>query len=290
MKYFVFCLCVFFFSPMCAAKQTLVVWEKNYHSPFFKESLQNMVTLTDEEFGEVELVPSQKMEQGRAFAELVKGNIDVFIGGADTDRESLANAIYVPIDRGLLGFRVCLKHSQTPPFSNIHSVEQFQETNFTIGLGTHWPDTAVYRLNGFKVITSPVYDSLFAMLRNKRFSCFSRGVNEIEGEAGRFQENSIVTDDKLIFIYPNADFIFVSPKNAKLHKRLSIGMGRSIEDYSFFDLFNKYHQDKLLKYGIYERKLLVLNNNQLSNKALSAINRFGIASFVVPPLDAVNNQ
>jgi len=265
--------------------EQIVVWDRNYDKPFLKETLQNITQLTSEEYGEIEIVSSAKMEQGRAFAELIKGNIDVFIASADINRELQANPIYVPLDRGLLGFRLCLVNKSARTFEHINTPSQFSQNNLSVGLGSHWPDRAVYEDNGFEVVTSPVYNSLFEMLKLKRFDCFSRSVNEIDSEIKRFKETAIIADPHIIFIYPNADFIYISPNNQNLHKRLSAGIGLAIEDNSYFDVFEKYYESTLLKHGIYERKLMIIKNQQLSPAAFSAINRFGIASFVRQPLE-----
>lgn len=267
-----------------------MVWERNYNNPFFQETLQNITRLAEEEFGEVTLVSSKKMEQGRAFAELLKGNIDVFIGSADAKREVSAKAIYVPLDRGLLGFRVCLVNKNSPKFDKIKTPLDFIQRNLKVGLGSHWPDRFIYEENGFKVITSPVYDSLFEMLKLDRFDCFSRSVNEIAIEVERFKETDIVQDDHIVFIYPNADFIFTNLKNESLQKRLDLGVNLSIEDNSFYEIFEKYFEATLMKNGIYERKLMIINNARLTPDARAAINRFGIASFVLQPLPSPSNK
>lgn len=277
-------LFILLFSQSVLSKSEIVVWERNYGTPFFLSSLQNLTRLTEDEFGPATLVPSEKMEQGRAFVELLKGNIDVFIAAADERREQLANPIYVPLDRGLLGFRVCLVNKQASSFKDVSTTEQFIEGKLSIGLGTHWPDTSIYEKNGFEVVTSPVLDSLFNMLDNKRFDCFSRSVNEVQAEIEQYKNTNITLDENLVFIYPNGTFIYVSPKNPRLHRRLSTGVGLSIEDASYFDIFEEYFSNALLKHGIYERKLLLMENPNISSHALSSINNFGIASFVNQPL------
>lgn len=275
-------LCVFACNH-CLAATEVIVWERNLNNPFLKTTLQNLLELTNEDFEQVKIVPSEKMEQGRAFSELIKGNIDIFIAAADSRREALANPIYVPLDRGLLGFRVCLINKQSSRIKAVSSLSEFQEKKLTVGSGTHWPDTQVFQANGFSVVTSPVLSSLFNMLKNQRYDCLSRSVNEINKELLNLKDTDIIAEDRLLFIYPNADFIFVSPENPRLHRRLSYGIGRSLENNSYYEIFDQFFEKILVKHGIYHRKLIILNNEQISPKALSAINRFGIASFSTDP-------
>ena len=278
------------FFSFAARATDVVVWERNYNNPFFKQTLLNISQLTESDFESINFVPSKRMEQGRAFAELLKGNIDIFIAAADAKREKLAKPIYVPIDRGLLGFRVCLVNKSATGFTGINSPEDFVNRQLTIGLGSHWPDRQIYESNGFSVVTSPVLDSLFSMLEKNRFDCFSRSVNEVSEELKNYNGNQIKADDNIVFIYPNADFIFVNPKNPRLHRRLSYGMGRALENKSFYQIFDTFFNSQLKEQGIYKRRLLILQNEQISAKALSAINRFGIASFASKPIESDNKE
>lgn len=266
------------------AKEKIIVYHRNFENPFLYKSLKNFADLSKDDFGDYELVKSKDMEQGRAFAELVKGNIDVLITAPTEQRENQANAIYVPLDRGLLGFRICMVNKEQNQFNAIQSANQFIRKQLSIGLGAHWPDRAIFEDNGFNVITSPVHQSLYSMLASKRFDCLTRSINEIDNELSEYKDMGLVADQELVFIYANADFIFINPKNKKLHQRLSTGLGYSIEDNSFYEVFDEFYENELRKHNIYERRLVFLDNNNVSHKALSAINRFGIASFVASPL------
>lgn len=276
------------------SQEKIVVYNRNIDNAFLQESISNILELSVENYGEYEIVASADMEQARAFAELLKGNIDIVVAAPTKEREELAKTIYVPIDRGLLGFRLCMVHADAKPYSSINTPNQFIRQKLSIGLGSNWPDRAIFEENGFNVITSPVKESLFAMLENKRFDCFSRSVNEIRIELKQHKSKPLVADDKLVFIYPNSDFMFINPKDDSVYSRVSLGVGLALENNSYYDIFDKHYGDILLENGIYERKLIFLSNNTLSPRALSAINRFGMASFVEQigtqtPLNSVSN-
>lgn len=245
--------------------------------------LQNLNELTKHSHGELRFITSQEMEQERAFAELSKGNIDVIIAAPDTNRETESKVIYVPIDRGLLGFRLCLVNKSAPLFDKINTPQDFISNKYSVGLGSHWPDRLIYETNGLKVVHSPIYEQLFPMLRSKRFHCFSRSISEIDDELAKFQDYDITSDEKVVFIYPNADFIFVNPNKPELYAQLNDGVRAALENRSFHSIFDQHFANTLLEHGIYERKLLILENKQISDTALQAINDFGIASFVRAP-------
>jgi hypothetical protein len=274
----------FLVSGYVGAKEKIVFYHRNFDNPFLHKSLKNFADLSKDDFGDYELVKSKDMEQGRAFAELVKGNIDVLITAPTEQREKQAKAIYVPLDRGLLGFRICMINKEQNQFGAIQSANQFISKQLSVGLGAHWPDRAIFEDNGFNVITSPVHKSLYSMLASKRFDCLTRSINEINNEVDQYSDMGLAADHELVFIYANADFIFINPKNKKLHQRLSTGVGYAIENNSFYEIFDEFYENELSKHRIYERKLVFLDNNKVSHKALSAINRFGIASFVTSPL------
>lgn len=266
------------------SKEQIVVYSRNYDNSFLLKSIRNFAALSKDEFGGYELVKSPDMEQGRAFAELVKGNIDIMVSSPTEKREQQADAIYVPIDRGLLGFRICMVNKSKAKFSAIQSANQFIQRSLSVGLGSHWSDRRVFEDNGFKVITSPVHESLFHMLQNNRFDCLPRSINEINAELEQHANKGLIDDQELVFIYPNADFIFINPSKKKLHNRISAGVGKAIENNTFYEIFDEYYENELRKHNIYSRKLVFLQNDNMTPAALSAINRFGIASFVFNPV------
>lgn len=269
------------------ASQKIVVWQENYNDPFILQSLQNIASLASSELGDYEFVASKKMNASEAFEALEAGNIDLFVGGINSEREVVATPVYVPLDRGLLGYRICLTNKNKPLNVSFKTPMHVIQESIHIGILENLIDTNVYQENGFKVSSGNSYSSLVNMLKSQVFDCFSRSINEINLEALSLQMHKkgselIEIDNKMIFIYPSANFIFTSSSNKKLHQGLSIGIGRAIENDSYYSIFNEHYANILLKHGIYERKLIFMSNYDMSYQALSAINRFGIASFHHP--------
>ncbi len=193
------------------ANEELVLYNRNFNSPFVKASIDNLTNLSNKSRTQISIVASDDMEQKAAFGTLVKGEIDIFVGSPTVERENRAPMIYVPLDRGLLGFRLCLVHKSAAKFKSIGNPAQFIQKKLTVGLGTYWPDKHIFEENGFEIVDSPVHQSLFTMLQNKRFDCFSRSIIEIDQELIDHKNKQVELDTELVFVYPNADFIFINP-------------------------------------------------------------------------------
>ncbi|WP_395338320.1 hypothetical protein PN836_011265 [Ningiella sp. W23] len=262
--------------------QEIVLWNRNYDQAYMYAAISNILKLSEDKYGPVKLVSSQPLEQGRAFANVANySGLDIFVGGINRQREADAQAIYIPIDRGLLGFRLCLIHETDQNLTDIDSVEDLVNQGVSIGLGSHWPDKEIFENSGFQTVPSPVYSSLFEMLANERFDCFTRSLSEIGFELDQKAELPIKVESEIVFIYPAAEFAFVNRDNTLLQERLRYGFEKAIEDGSYFSLFEEHHQDTMMRHSVYERKLLILQNTDLSTQAVSSINQYGLASFII---------
>lgn len=274
-------MCLFCCVAIVQAQETIKIYVRNFHNPFVIETLENITALSTDKFGDYEIVSSRDMEQGRAFAELSLGNIDVIVTSPTLAREARATMIPIPIDRGLLGIRICMINSPSNVFAKVRSADDFRQEGFTIGSAAPWPDTKILIQNKFDVVSAPFRQSLFKMLSRKRFSCLTRSILEIDYElknepmAVDFKE-----DPHLLFMYPNSDFVFVNPHKPQLVERLRYGLERAIENKSYYQIFDKYYSHILRQHKAFERTPIRLRNVNISEQAKEAINRFGVVSFL----------
>lgn len=258
----------------------LILWQRNYENPPIREVLELLIEKSAPEFGPAVLHPSTSMEQGRAFVSLKEGRlVQIAVAGPDDTREAEHTMIYVPIDRGLLGFRVCLTREDHSGFGSISRLSHFEQSGQTIGTGSHWPDRQILEANGLVVSHSPVYLDLFDMLLKQRFTCFARSLNELDRELAAPHSKGLKVEPHIAFVYPYADFIFISKTAPGIHARLQAGIDKALKDGSFQRLFEHHYRDVLLRYGFFDRNLIYLRNPFLSKRAKAAINRYGIASF-----------
>lgn len=257
------------------------MWDKSYHRPAMLELVTLSAELTKDEYGPYEIEPSIEMEEGRAFAQLIKDqDVNLAIGGVTKERERSARPIYFPLTRGLLGFRLCLVNkTHSDVFATITSLQDIQKSKIIIGLGAHWPDKNIIQENNLQVVTNPSFSRLFGMLTKNRFDCFLRGIGELEYELQAYATEELMIEEYVAFVYPLANFMFVSPSNNRLQERLKKGLLLAKKNGLFKQHFNKHYRKLLYSHKFYERKLFFLENSNISEKAAEAINQFGIASF-----------
>jgi hypothetical protein len=263
------------------AKDTLILWDENYKNEAELAFIQLAADLTIDDYGEYEIMPSPPYEQGRAFASLNQPEqINMMIASVDKLREQQANTIYIPLERGLAGFRLCLvKNTNSQAFLGINTLRDFRKRKLSVGVGAHWPDKAILTFNQLPVTTSPIESDLYSMLDAGRFACLSRSVKEVSESVINQNHIDIGVEQNIAFIYPLADFIYISKTETRLAERIEKGLRLAIENEQFYTLFEKHYKQLLLKHNLYGRKLFFLKNENMSEKARDAINQYGIASF-----------
>lgn len=259
----------------------IVLWDRNYDRDAFREILTLAMDLTEAEYGPYSIQSSRPLEQGAAFAGLTRDTaLNVAIAAVSLEREASVQVIYIPIDKGLLGFRICLVNpGKQHIFAEINTLSDINKARFSVGVGSHWPDRTIIEDNGLRTIHSENYLNLFDMLQKERFNCFLRSVNEIDYEIASNAERGFTDEQHIAILYPSADFIFVAKSEQRLKTRIEKGIRIAMENGDFDAYFEKYYMTVLQKYNFFNRKLLFLKNKHVSDKALKAINVYGMASF-----------
>jgi len=172
------------------------------------------------------------MEQGRAVRELEKGLIiDLFWMGTDHAKEQHLRAIRIPLERGLMGFRMLtiLRTRQTQ-FDQINSLQNLGKLTACQGLS--WPDTAILQQAGLKVQTAPVYENLFKQVNAGRCDYFPRGLHEGQTELRlrAAQYPNLIRYPNLMLHYPFAIYFFTSKHNEPLAAWIEQGLEMMIRD------------------------------------------------------------
>ncbi len=215
----------------------------------------------------------KEISQGREVQELAKNRLIDFISSASNiEREALLLPIRIPIDMGLLGYRVCLiKKGQQDKFDGVTNIESLKKNNILMGQGEHWPDTQILKFNGLSVLTSPMYNKVFEMLRKQRFDCFPRSIIEVEQEAQEMGKGDFTIEKNLLFVYSMPRFLFVNKDNQELAKRFYLGFKIIKQDGRYYD-YMKQHRFKILqKLNLSERYIIRLHNPDLSEKTRALI-------------------
>ncbi|MBE0484894.1 transporter substrate-binding domain-containing protein [Marinobacter sp.] len=251
--------------------RSLILWYRNYDNPAIRSLVELALTKTPE-YGSYELVRSEELSQGRALKELANNHnrlVDIANVATSAEREAFLNPIPLPVDGGLLGFRVCLVLPKNLTlFEDITNIDELKAKDIRIGQGTHWPDTPILEANGISVITHTRYEILFGMLRNERFECFARGIGEVLYDIEFNQADDLVIEPNLLIAYPMPSYLFVAPNDQETAHRLQLGMERAIQDGSFAVYLKTWFGRAVTELGLERRRILTLENPYLSEESL----------------------
>jgi hypothetical protein len=230
---------------------------------YMSELLQSIIQHSPRQY---HLVYSKgRMEQGRSIYEMTKpdGKIDILWSMTTDAREKQLIPIRLPIDKGLIGWRISLitEKSRTA-FSKIKKAEDLKP--YTAGQGNNWPDVDILKANQLPVLTSSGYDSLFTMLAAERFDYFPRSVFEIWNELRSHRDQTIEVEQSFILHYPSAYYIFITPRRPQLAEDLRQGFEKIIENGIFEKLFQHHNQESIERAKIKQRTVIHLDNPLLN--------------------------
>lgn len=195
--------------------------------------------------------------QRRALSQLRLGQLDVTLVGHRQLPASDGLVVPVPIRQGLLGLRLllCLPE-QVETLARLRDADQLKP--LAMGYGVDWNDRPVFEQLGYRLVTTPIYASLFPMLRAHRFDYLSRGVNEVWEELDlaqrRGEQLSVVPGVALS--YPLDDYFVVRPDAPALAEALLRGLQQARRDGSYRALFDQHFSEALRRSQLPLRRLL----------------------------------
>jgi hypothetical protein len=206
---------------------------------------------------------SVPMNQERQVAELEAGRlIDVAPIPASAEREARLLAVRIPVNRGVLGWRLGLiRRGDQARFDQVSTLAQLKQLR--IGQGQGWPDTEILRANGLPVIAGPSYLGLFEMLQADRFDYFPRGVTEVWEELEN-RSAALEVEPRFVLHYPYDAYFMLNRKSTKLAADIERGLERAIADGSFDQLFERHFGERLRRARLHERVVIELQNPLLT--------------------------
>lgn len=162
-----------------------------------------------------------------------KKHLDIVWTMTSIERETQLQAVYIPLLKGLMGYRIgIIRKGDHNRFNELNSLSEFKR--ILIGQGSDWPDTDILQQNGFSVISGSA-SKLIAMLVKGRFDYFPRAIHEPWDELSR--SDDIELEQHLLLHYPAPIYFFVNKQNKALAERLEFGLRLAIDDGSFDKLF-----------------------------------------------------
>ncbi|WP_440875020.1 substrate-binding periplasmic protein [Thalassotalea sp. PLHSN55] len=259
-----------FFSVHCTANDEIrYVDSKEYPDPktrYFVDLLTLALEKTKKDFGEYTLTPvAIEMAQARTSSMLENNKIiDLTWRMTSKDLEQRLTAIYVPLLKGMMGYRIfIIRANEQNKFSKNISFEQL--TSMSVGQGYNWPDSDILEHNSFDVVRG--YDNyLLKMLAKKRFDYFPRALHEPWHEV---QGNSDLTvEQHLLLKYVSPIYFFVNNNNKRLIDRLNKGMAAIVASGEMDELFNNHPitANIIEKSKPNRRSVFVLENPLISEK------------------------
>lgn len=207
--------------------------------------------------------PANSMTQTRQLIELEAGRtIDVAPLPASADREARLLPIRIPLNKGLLGWRVGLvRKGDTQRVSGIKTLNDLKTVR--MAQGQDWPDTQILAGNGLEVIKGSNYQGLFKMLESQRFDYFPRSVMEIWDEQ-KSHADTLEIEPHLALHYFYDSYFFVNKHNTKLAADIAEGLEKAIADGSFDKLFEEHWGERVRKARLHERTVIELRNPLLT--------------------------
>lgn len=176
------------------------------------------------------------LTEARYIKELEKGNIHIAWTSSNKEREKKFIPIFVPIEKGLLGYRISFTSKlRKNAYKNIKTKEDLQK--LVLGQGIGWLDIDLYKKNSIPVITGK-YENLFKMSGANRFDLYPRGVGEVPGEIQKFGHiDGLAVEENLAIYYPWPYYFFVNKKHPKLAKAVQKGLEKMIQSGEFDKFF-----------------------------------------------------
>lgn len=252
----------FLASPIFADKLTVVYPRPESSTDIRMDYPIELLKLALSKAGEpYELRPSQEyMQQNRALQQLTDDvELGVVWSMTSREREKDLLPIRIPIDKGLLGWRIFfVKRNNLKLLEQVQNLDQLR--SLSAGQEHDWPDVEILAANGLKVVQSSNYESLFKMLERDRFDYFPRSIDEIWYEEKAHPGMDIAVEQTIALQYPAAEYFFVNRKNNALADALERGLRLAIKDGSFDRLFTKYNGEAIRLANIKNRKLFKLEN------------------------------
>lgn len=181
-------------------------------------------------------------------------------------REHIHTPIRIPLDRGVLGWRVPLiraaDRQQWERLRDVNELRSLLQAKLA-GQGRDWPDTEILRGAGLPVQTSGRM-ALYRMLALGRIDHFPRSVLEIQTEAEEHAAEALVIAPRALIVYPTALYFFVSRNEPEFAQALSAGLERAVQSGEMVSLFRKHFGPALAALDTQHRLVLRLHNPLLS--------------------------
>ena len=181
------------------------------------------------------------MSQRRIVRSLLEKHIDIMWSTTSKEMENIALPVRVPLLKGLLGYRIFII---TKPNQSLFSADMgLSKIKSLMAIqGDEWLDTAVLKINGFKVEGTPWVSSIFKTLEEGHVDYFPRSIIEANTEINLQNSEHLTVEKHILLHYPLAVYFFVHKDNTALATLLENGL-RTVQANGKFDTLLLEHPD-----------------------------------------------
>ena len=250
--------------------------------------LRAALDATREKYGAYTLEPGPPMSERLQVVEMQRphGALNALVLDATQALEQALQPVKIPVDKGLLGYRVFLIQAEDQPrFAAVQSLEQLRQ--FRFGQQREWSDVAIYQAAGLEVVAGSSYEGLFRMLMLRRFDAFGRGVTEVTGELAHWRTKypQMAIENELLLYYPlPVYFWFPRTAEGRRHaQRVGEGMLALIADGTLDRLFAEEYGAIIEAMHLDTRRVLKIANPSLPSGQPFEIKNYwfepGVAGF-----------
>lgn len=259
----VVCLLFFFMGTSTFANNDVLTIR--YQSPANDYIAELFVLALDKSGQKFNCIPVKDLpSQKRTILLLGKDkSLDLFWTVTNVKREEQALAVKIPLDRGLLGYRIPLINKRTPDlFKNKQNTIDIRKVHF--GLRFDWPDLEIFKQNELSILSFSSHSQANNLLKSGRIDAIPDGLLEV----GSYKLQPELTYDKhVVLYYPSAVYFFVAKENQVLHDALEKGLNLSLKDGSWQKLFDKHFSHVIENVNLAKRTLIRLDNPTLPRTA-----------------------
>lgn len=211
-------------------------------------------------YGTIDSLPlSTRIEDVRS------ATLDIFFALSKPEYEEEFQAIYFPIYRGLLGWRLAIvRGDERDLFKHATTLKDVRQ--FKAGQGALWGDTTILESNHLPVVKEHKYTNLFRMLEAERFDYFPRGIAEPWLEIERERELNLIVDPHIVLRYTAPFYFFVRKGDTELAEHITGILEEMLADGSFMALYYQ-NEEILMAFSLAhldQRQIIELNNPHLS--------------------------
>lgn len=204
-----------------------------------------------------------QMTSSRIIHELAKdGAIDVGVLASGHWQHPQLRPIFIPIRRGLLGWRLMLSRPERVESIRAHLLGGSPLRTLTTGFGEDWVDLSIIRANFAHVAVAQTSQELYQQLSTGAFDFYSRSAIELWREVGVLKldltQFAIVPDVALY--YPLADFFYVHRDQEALAQRIERGLTMLYESGEFQALLEQFHGEDLRRSQLAQRRIFQLTD------------------------------